>query len=168
MSSDLMDYLRKDRGEIFFNLLTEGFGQVLPETFGSDEHLDERISCIRAVSSCRACGATVVLSAADSSRPGAEVREGPLSGKPNPLFRFAAASRPHSSCFSAGPLHQYSLLLSCLRKRVATPKSRMTHGRECRGVWPSGSAQAPIRYLNNSAEESTIAVGLGLQPGWSQ
>lgn len=60
MSSDFMDYLRKDRGEIFFNFLSEGFRQVLPETFGSDEHLDERISCIRAVSSCRACGVSLL------------------------------------------------------------------------------------------------------------
>jgi hypothetical protein len=36
-----MDYLRKDRGEIFFDFLPEGFRQVLPETFGSDEHRDE-------------------------------------------------------------------------------------------------------------------------------
>ena len=60
MSSDFMDYLRKDRGEIFFNFLPEGFRQVLPEAFGSHEVFDEQLSCIRAVSSCRACGVSLL------------------------------------------------------------------------------------------------------------
>ena len=74
-------------------------------------------------------------------------------------FRLStAASCPYSSCSRAGPLHQYSCVLSCLRKRVTMLNSRMTHDREYR-VWPSGSPQPLIRYLNSSAEESTSVLG---------
>ena len=67
---------------------------------------------------------------------------------------WAAASRPCSSGSRAGPLHQHSIVLPWLRKRVTTLNSRMTYDREPR-VWLSGSATPQIRYLNSSAEEST-------------
>src|SRR5579862_2111632 len=49
----------------------------------------------------------------------------------------------------------FGCVLSWLRKRVTVLNSRMTHGREC-CARPSGSAQPSIRYLNSSADESTV------------
>jgi len=46
-----MDHLRKDRGEIFDDLLPEGFWQALPEALGPYAHVAEGLSLTRAISS---------------------------------------------------------------------------------------------------------------------
>jgi hypothetical protein len=46
-----MNHLRKDRGEIFDDLLPEGFWQALPEAFGPYAHVAEGLSFAKAISS---------------------------------------------------------------------------------------------------------------------
>jgi hypothetical protein len=90
-----------------------------------------------------------------ASRPEAVVPELPLSeclicsfaSPPRRARTGAALVRDRCSCVPGA--------FPSMRNRAKTSKGRMTHGRECRGVWPLGSAQPPTRYLNSSAEEST-------------
>jgi hypothetical protein len=46
-----MNHLRKDRGEIFDDLLPEGFWQALPEAFRPYAHVAEGVSLIKEISS---------------------------------------------------------------------------------------------------------------------
>jgi hypothetical protein len=58
-----MDYLRQDRGEIFFDLLLEGLWQSFPEALGSNAHVVEVLSLTKVINSSSAC--RVSLLAAD-------------------------------------------------------------------------------------------------------
>jgi hypothetical protein len=79
--------------------------------------------------------------------PIAEVRERSLPGSPSS----SPASPPRRARTRAALVRNLCgstlCVLSCLRKRVTMQNSRMTHGRECRGVWPSASAQPSIRLF---------------------
>src|SRR3954463_22879 len=54
MSSDLMDHLREDRGEVLDDLGAESVGQALPDAFRSDRHVVTPHSSARATSSSSA------------------------------------------------------------------------------------------------------------------
>jgi len=56
-----MDYLREDRGEIFFDLLPEGLWESLPEVLGSNAHVVEGLSLTKAINSSSACRVSLLV-----------------------------------------------------------------------------------------------------------
>jgi hypothetical protein len=64
-----MDYLRKDRGEIFFDLLLEDLWQSFPEILGSNAHVPEVLSLVKVISSSSACRVSLL-----AAEEGCEVR----------------------------------------------------------------------------------------------
>ena len=65
-----MDYLREDRGEIFFDLLLEGFWESFPEVLGSNAHVVEVLSLTKMINSSSACRVSLLAIAEE----GFEVR----------------------------------------------------------------------------------------------
>jgi hypothetical protein len=64
-----MDYLREDRGEVFFDLLLEDLWQPFPEVLGSNSHVAVVLSLTKVINSSSACRVSL-LAAGD----GCEVR----------------------------------------------------------------------------------------------
>jgi hypothetical protein len=65
-----MDYLREDRGEIFFDLFLEGLWESFPEVLGSNAHVVEVFSLTKVINSSSACRVSLLAIAED----GCEVR----------------------------------------------------------------------------------------------
>jgi hypothetical protein len=52
MSSDLMDHLREECGDIFGDLAPQRLGEARPDAFRPDKHGTSPLSSVRAMSSC--------------------------------------------------------------------------------------------------------------------